>query len=137
MSWIVQRLLIEKLKLKENPDFESDDYNDLLLIEKALKNLREKNQITSLEYIIVDYIAEGYQVEDIEKFVGIRRQTIARIYKDVCNRIAFYLGGSFTDDGLIEDLRKEYNLSKEQVANLDDYMHSKYRHKLSRRSNVE
>ena len=134
MSWIIERLIMEKLKLKEHPDFDSDDYNDLLLVEKAIKSLRDKNQMTDVEYAIVCYIADGYLVEDIEKFTGISRPTVAKIYKDICNRIAFYLGGNFTDDGLIENLKKEYNLTSEQVSNLDDYMHSKYRHKISRRN---
>lgn len=132
MSWKVQRLLIDSLTLKENPDFESEDYNDLLILEKKIDTLAKQGLLSPLELKALSLLAEGYILEDIEKFLAMSGPTVSKLINESCNRIAYYLGGSFTDEGLISEMRDKYKLDNESIEKLIQYIYSKYRHKIMR-----
>jgi hypothetical protein len=132
MSYIVESLVMQTPILKSEHDCESDSYNDLLLIEKKIKELEDKNLLTDNEILILNYFSQGYLYEDIEDITGIGRVTISKIFKEVCNKIAYFLGGSFTNEGLINDMIEKYNLTEEQTDKLDKYIYSRYRQKYPR-----
>jgi hypothetical protein len=116
--------------LKENHDLEDDSYNNLLIVEKKIKELQEKGLLDNNEILVIDYISQGYFYEDIERITGIGRVTVSKIFTEVCGKLAFYLGGEFTDAGTIYSLTEKYHLNDEQVEKLEDYIISRYRHKI-------
>jgi hypothetical protein len=137
MSWIVQRLLMETPQIKGVHDFDSEDYNNLLIIEKKITDMVKNDLLSTHEESILSLIREGYLFSDIESMTGIGRETVSRIYKNICERIAFSLGGEFTDDGFIREVSKKHHLSQEERDRLARFMDSNLKHKILRRPTQE
>lgn len=133
MSWIVQRLLMETARIKEAHDFDSDDYNNLLIIEKKIQAMKANNMFSDQELQILDLIRDGYLFGDIESRISLGRFTVSKIYKNVCERISFSLGGEFTDGGFVKEVAEKNKLSPEEQAKLARFMDSNLRHKVLRR----
>jgi hypothetical protein len=133
MSWIVQRLLMETPTIKETHDFESDDYNNLLIIEKKISGMMENTMFSMQEIQILTLIQEGYLFGDIEPIIGLGRDTVSKIYKNICERIAFSLGGEFTDDGFIREVSRKNHLSLAEQDKLARFMESNLKHKILRK----
>jgi len=126
MSWIIESLLNKKELIRETCDIESDEFNDLLIVEKAIKDLQKQGLITQEDLdIILDKTTEGKTRNE--------KYTLSKKRSSICNRIAYYLGGYFTDDGYLSYIKKKYKLSREQVISLQTYMKSEYRNKVMRR----
>jgi len=142
MSWYVRKLLLERdsikslirdtyengsaLDLEENQfefyDFNSDVYMDLLTVEKKLKELIDNGLISSDELRVLEYILSNRTVSQIERDEDISRPTINKKFADICSRVAFHLGGIFTDEGFIYYLTNKYNLKKEQISKLKNHI---------------
>lgn len=132
MSWIVASLLNNKEHIKERADIESDEYNDLILIESAIKHLREHALLTEEDMQLLESFS-GYGYDKESKLTRLERHTIAKKKAQICNRIAYYLGGYFTDDGYLSYVQKKYKLSQEQVSILENYIKSKKKHQIIRK----
>jgi hypothetical protein len=133
MSWFVQRLLMETTQIKGTHDFEADDYNNLLIIEKKISDMVKNDLLTRNELRILELIKEGYLFSDIESMVGVGRETVSKTYKNICEKIAFSLGGEFTDDGFIKEVSKRHHLTKEEERKLSRFMESNLKHKILRK----
>lgn len=123
-----------KLTLKTESDFESDQYNDLLVIEKKIDELYNLGLISDDEISLIEYISDGKPLVKSMDGFGKNRISLGRDVLKLCNKIAFFAGGYFTDDGYIEYMRKKYNLTEEQVNKMSQYMKSKFKHKLRRKT---
>lgn len=134
MSWIVQRLLMATPRLKENPDFESDEYNNLLIVEKEIISLRKNGLLSDLETAIIGLVAEGYLLSDIAGKIKLSSKTVSKIFELSCNRIAFSLGDEFTDAGFIDEFSYKNKLSREEQDRLEDYIASNKKHTVIRRT---
>jgi hypothetical protein len=128
---------METPQIKSVHDFESDDYNNLLVIEKKIQDMCANNLLTPHEVEIINLIRDGYLFSDIEPILKIGRETISKIYKNVCDRIAFSLGGEFTDDGFIQEVSERNNLSPREQQKLVQFMNSNLKHKILRRPTQE
>jgi hypothetical protein len=53
MSWIIQSLLNNTFSIREKGDIDSDEYNDLLLVEKAIKDLTTKQVISKEDLEVI------------------------------------------------------------------------------------
>ena len=62
--------------------------------------------------------------------MGRSRISTATIFRNACNRISFYLGGIYTDNGFLEEMKKNYKLSDAEMRLIINRMNSKYRHVL-------
>ncbi len=134
MSWYVSSLLKNKLALRTESDFESDQYNDLLVIEKKIDELYKLGIISDEEIRLIEYISDGKPLVNSMSGYGKNRISSSRDVSRLCNKIAFFTGGYFTDDGYAEYMRRKYNLSDEQVVKMSQYMRSKFKHKLRRKT---
>jgi hypothetical protein len=132
MSWLVSTLLREKNRIYATADFESDEFNDLLLIDKKIEDLLKKGLLSPFELEILDTITSGVPLNEIETSLKLERHTISKIYSSITNRIAFYLGGYFTDEGYLEYISSKYNLQNNQIKKLEEFMSSKFKFKLPR-----
>lgn len=133
MSWIVARLLMETPQIKAVHDFDADDYNNLLIIEKKIDDMLANHLFSKQEVNILNLIREGYLFGDIESQIGLGRDTVSKIYKNICERIAFSLGGEFTNEGFIKEVSRKNNLSPEEQEKLARFMDSNLKHKVLRR----
>lgn len=135
MSWYIQTLLKNKLEIKSKTDLESDEYNDLLVIEKKIEDLHNAEIVSDSEILLIKYVEDGKPMAHSKKGFGKNRISLTKDFENLCKKIAFYVGGYFTDDGYIEYMRTKYNLTDEEIKRGIDYMKSKYKNKLIRKIN--
>jgi hypothetical protein len=109
-----------------DPSIESDEFNDLLVVEKAVEELREL-KLLSQQDIDILYGDREYHT------TRMHRDTHSKQYSSVCGRIAYYLGGYFTDEGYINYITKKYRLTPEQQEVARLYMNSKFKNKVLRK----
>lgn len=134
MSWIVQSLLSNKNVIKEAGDINSDEYNDLLRIEMALNSLQSKGVISPEDLdIIAQMTGDSPGLNGVPKHA---REAVYKKFDTICERIGFYLGGYFTDEGYLWYMRRKYNLSDEQVEVMRQYMGSVYKRKIMRKGSL-
>lgn len=133
MSWLVQNLLNNKVKIHSSPDLESEEYNDLLLVEKAISELVVKGNISEIDINLINNASDMGFPKPIVEELGKTKYVLTKEYNKICERIAYYLGGYFTDDGYLDYMKRKHKLSKEQVELLRRYMKSEYRHKIMRK----
>lgn len=149
MSWIVETLLINRHDIRSNlqeqtvignknavnMNFESDDYMNLLQIERTAIEMFNQGLLTELEIRIIDAISIEKTLTSLEKEFDLKRYTISKKFSDACQKIAYRLGGEFTDEGYIEYMKNKYRLEDYQVELIKDHIISKYKHRIRRITN--
>ncbi len=126
-------MLKNSVEIRSKSDIESDDYNDLLVIEKKLEDLHTAGIVSDQELLLIKYVEDGKPMVNSKEDFGKNRISMANDFNNLCNKIAFYVGGYFTDEGYMDYMRTKYNLTEEEVQRGIDYMKSKYKNKLIRK----
>lgn len=134
MSWYIQQLLRNSLEIRITADIESDQFNDLLVVEKHIDSLREDGIITEDELSLIKYIEDGKPFVNSKDDVGKNRVSLSKDFIRLCDKLAFYIGGYFTDYGYMEYMKSKYNLTDAQVGIMLEYMTSRYKNKLIRKA---
>ncbi len=104
MSWIIGQYLRELPYIKEKGDIESDTYNNAILIEKAINDMDEKGLLTDFEKDVIIAIVQGFNFSEISRLLSTDRQRVSNTFTAVTDRIAYILGGEFTDTAFLEQL---------------------------------
>lgn len=134
MAWYVETLLRNSLEIKARADLNADDYNDLIVLQKKIDGLHNENIISDEEMLLIDYIEDGKPMVNSKRDFGKNRLSVSKDINKLCDKIAFYIGGYFTDDGYIHHMTTTYKLSPEQVDTLSTYMKSRYKNKIIRKT---
>ena len=134
MSWRVESLILDRHKIKSRlyrmnefndyyeMDLEFDDYIDLLSVEEKVKELYANGILSKAEITILDELSNGLSYREIKEKHNLPISIIKSTFILACNKIAFYLGGSFTDEGYLEEFTSKYNLTSEQAEKAMEYM---------------
>lgn len=128
MSWIIQSLLNNREHIKIEADLESDQFNDLIILEKAIEILQEKGLLSEED---IDILL-GYGTEDTKQ----KKAERAKKRVALCERVAYHMGGYFTDEGYLSYMQEKYALPDEQVEILRKYINSEYKHRIMRKPSV-
>ncbi len=126
MSWIVESLLNDRERIRETGDIESEEFNDLMLVEMAIKTLKESGKLTE-EDLQVIYQLGFINLSTTEKY------TLSKKRVRLCERIAYYMGDYFTDEGYLNHIQIKYKFSPEQMDALNKFIKSEYKHKIIRK----
>lgn len=118
MSWLVNRYIKDMSFIKERGDIESTVYNNALMIERAIKEMNERGLLTDFEKDVLWAISKGYSYSETARLLGSHRLTISDTFNTVTDRIAFILGGEFTDSGFLEKIQTMGALSEVDVDKL-------------------
>lgn len=110
--------LYERIDILTVPNYEDDVYNDLLILEKKIKEMKDARLLESKDIKILLGISKGFSFDDVGQKVGMDRKSIRLRFRRICDTVAFYIGGIYTDDGFVEYAREKYNLKQEQVEKL-------------------
>lgn len=95
-------------------DFENDVFYDLLVVEDEIKRLEKLNLLTPIEIKIISLVNDGItRPSDLERCLGIPRQSITRLIKQFSSKIGFFLGDYFTDEGFYKKMCDKYSLDGE------------------------
>ena len=135
-SWYVETLLRTSNQIRSNiityttsgwdivesADLDDNDYNNLLLVEKTISQLVREGKISKKELEIVNLISEHRTYIQVAEDLGMDRGTVYGIFQGVCDRIAFILGGEFTNEGYVNELGRKYRLTEEQKEQLRLHM---------------
>lgn len=135
MSWLVETLLLNRETLKTNPDFNSDDYNNVLIIEKAITDLIISGNIAPFELALLNFVISNQSYTALEKVLGVSRNTISRYFRGICDKISYYLGSEFTDEGYLAYMQEQYKLTDKEVNKMRRHIKSRYRHSIRRNTN--
>lgn len=130
MSWIVERLLIDRYKIKTNIPITDDVWDRLIFLEKKINELYNDGLISDIEISVIRKMEENKSFTHIGVELSLSRSTVSKIFRNACNRIAFYLGGYYTDEGFLESMQGNYKLSNEEIHMVHEKINSKYRHKI-------
>lgn len=130
MSWIVQTLLLSRVNIRSEADINSDTFNDLIVLESKLDEMSDECLFTKDEEVIIDLLKEGMRISDIANIMGKHRNTVFEMFVELCERIAYLLGGEFTNDGYFEMMQDKYNLTNNQVATMKEYISGTFKHKV-------
>lgn len=133
MSWIVQHLLRNSIDIKTVPDIESDEYNNLLTIESKIDDLYNHGLLSDMDILIINSVADNRPLKDLESSVDKNRITISKSFIQICDRIAYFLGGYFTDDGFLDNLKSQYRVTDSELEYIKNHMQGKFKHKLLRK----
>jgi len=145
MGWLVEHLLKNKIEIKSKAlDFSEDvsnrishletdeQYNDLIIVEMAVEVLYLEGSLSDFDMKIISYLSDGKYIINSEKYFGLSRGTITKHFQNICQRISYFLGGYFTDEGFIYEVATKNDLTEEQIDTLKRYIKSKYRHSVVR-----
>ncbi len=133
MSWLVENYIINRESIKSSSDINSDEYMDILIIEMLVEKLNRKGIITNKELRILNLVSSGYTFDDVSKEMDLSRPVISVIFSMICRKIAFILGGYFTNDGFLEYIREKYDFNDETMEKISNFItHSSRRHMIKR-----
>ena len=108
-------------------DFENNEYNFLLQIDMKIKEMCESNQLTIKELEILRTLSDGNSYKEAGEKINIGRNSVRKIFNSTCNKIAFALGGVFTNEGYVEYMKDRHNLSDIEVSKMITLMESNRR----------
>jgi DNA-binding CsgD family transcriptional regulator len=101
-------------------------------VEKAVSDLVIEGNIKPFELAILNYVTTNKSYTELEDLLGISRNTIAQYFKGICDRISFYLGSEFTDEGYLAYMKSKYKLTEKQTQQMRAHINSRYRHAVRR-----
>ena len=116
MAWRINSLLREAIQLHSTNDLESEDFMDLLLVEKNIKLMKEDQLLNECEQKVIDLLAQSYSLNQIAVECNFNATFVYTYIKRVTDKIAEYVGEEFTDIGFMKELTEKYNLNSEEIA---------------------
>jgi hypothetical protein len=115
------------------PDVDSDEYNNLIVLESKIGQLKDNNLLSEYDVYLIKLLADGRTLKELEDELGKTRLTISRDFIKLCNRIAYSLGGYFTEDGFIDNMKENYKLTEDEIERVKEFMRGRFKHKLIRK----
>lgn len=102
MSWIIEEYIRQMPFILEDGNIDADDYNNCLLIQKCIRDLQKSDLLSELEKDVLSAVYTGFNYAEISKLLNINRQTVSMTFDRVTNRIAYILGGEFSDASFLD-----------------------------------
>ena len=126
MSRYVELLLRASEEIRESVansgDVDNKLYSDLLDVERKISQLYKQGCLDDYDLKIIDFVKTNKSFRKIEKEQGISRSVLSKRFKNICNRVAYYLGSYFVNEQYFLDLQKRYNLSEEEISQIFEYL---------------
>ena len=108
-------------------DFENDEWHFLLQVESKIKEMYKSKQLTRKEVEILWLLSEGNSYKEVGEILFIGKNSIRKIFNSTCIKVAFALGGLFTNEGYIEYMTEKHNLSEGEISRMATLMESNRR----------
>lgn len=102
MSWVIEEYIRQMPFILENGDIDADDYNNCLLIQKCINDLQKSNLLSELEKDVLTAVYVGFNYAEISKLLNVNRQTVSMTFDKISDRIAYILGGEFSDASFLD-----------------------------------
>ena len=108
-------------------DFENDEWHFLIQVESKIKEMFESKQLTEKEVNILWLLSEGNSYKEVGKELNIGKSSVRKIFNSTCGKIAFALGGVFTDEGYVEYMAEKHSLTDVEISKMVTLMESNRR----------
>ena len=118
MSYVIGEYIKRFPYILEDADINSDEYNNVLLIQKCVSKLIENGSITDFEKMILQGVLDGYNYAELSRVLNADKQTVANTFERVTDRIAYILGGDFTDASFVNRISQFSNVPPDRVRSL-------------------
>ena len=102
MSIIIREYIKAMPYILAKPNIESDVYNNCLLIQKCVNDMKKNSLISKIEEDVLVALFKGFNFSEISRLLSLDRKTILTVTNRITDRIAFILGGDFSDPSLIQ-----------------------------------
>lgn len=102
MSWVIEEYIRQMPYIMEAHDINAEDYNNCLLIQKCVQNLDKSGLLSEAEKDILSAVYMGFNYAEISKLLDVNRQTVSMVFDKITDRIAFVLGGEFSDAAFLD-----------------------------------
>lgn len=119
MSWVIEEYIRQMPYIMESHNIDADDYNNCLLIQRCVKNLEKNNLLSEIERDVLSAIFMGFNYAEISKLLNVNRQTVSMVFDRVTDRIAYVLGGEFSDASFLDRVQSlNSNLNAKNVRDI-------------------
>lgn len=108
-------------------NIEDDEFTFMRQIDEKIKELVKAGQISELELQILQMLSNGNSYTEVSEQLNISRKSARKNFNTSCNKIAFALGGVFTDEGYAEYMAEKYSLTGRQVEAMLELLESNRR----------
>ena len=98
MSYLTEKLMLDRLSIRASPDIESDSFADLLVVEKAIEHLFCIGVLDEMEVKVLYGIGEQPTWQDLGNSLDLDRNQCSKLFHRACGAIGSFLGGDFDDE---------------------------------------
>jgi hypothetical protein len=88
------------------------------MIEKTIEGMDRDGLLTEFEKNVLISITSGYNFSEISRVLNADRQRVSQTFKNVTDRIAYIMGGEFTDAAFIERIQSVEPISEQHISKL-------------------
>lgn len=114
MSHLVEEYVRNLHTILEKGDIEGDCYNNALSIKNLVEKQFDSGHISQFDVDVLKSISKGFSYFEVAQILNADRKRVADSFKKSCSKVAFLLGGDFTDIGFM------YNTASKYVENEKD-----------------
>lgn len=119
MSWVIEEYIRQMPYIMETTDIDSESFNNCLLIQKCISNLDKSGLLSDIEKDILSAVYSGFNYAEISKLLNVNRQTVSMVFDKVTDRIAYVLGGEFSDASFLDRVQSlNSNMSSKNVREI-------------------
>ena len=118
MSLIVEEYLRSLPYIMESKDIESDSFNNAIMIKKCIKDMEKRKLLSEFELSILSLVIDGFNFSEIARLLNVDRLRVSATFKNLSDRVAYILGGEFTDAALMERVQELEHVSVREASEL-------------------
>jgi len=118
MSWIVGEYIKTLPMILDRGEIESDEYTTALSIDMCISDMVKKEVLSPMEQDIIRAVEDGYNYTEVARILQSDRQTISDIFNRVTDRIAYILGGEFSNASFISRVSALRGLEEKDISAL-------------------
>jgi len=106
----------------DNNIYENDFFNDLLIVEKKIKELSIAGVLSGKDLDLIKIMSSDPVMYSLSTPLGVGRFSIEDRFNLITNLISKSLGSIFTDEGYVEYLTEKYHLDEKRVKILKEFI---------------
>lgn len=108
MSHLVEEYVRNLHTILEKGDIEGECYNNALSIKTLVTRQYDSGRISKFDMDVLASVSKGFSYFEVAQSLGADRKRVSDSFKRTCAKVAFLLGGDFTDTGFMYNTASKY-----------------------------
>jgi hypothetical protein len=125
--YYIEYLLFNHRAIKLKEDVEDDSFNDLIILEKKIKDLLDSGFIKKGELDLLRQIINCKNIYILAKEINTDYRTLQVFLNSITTKLSMCLGSVFTNEGYLEKICRNNNLTHEEIEKIRNYLEKPYR----------